>query len=751
MLFSPKTHSRRNVPIVAIGLMFLLGGAASAAEREWIAFDNAPPGTPPTVEAMPDRSSIELSVFEVRVHGLWLQQKTIPGMSEPMQIISLPGDGAMATNALGLPELPGVGLQIACTSRTTTGESPNFDFQMTPYEQVMLEGINVYPAQRHDATDEDGGDGDQAFYFDQGFYQSATMPFPGEPARINTDYHKVRGVGALGLAATCMECVPASRQLIVSTKFEFKVHMPGAAVEPMSLAPRAAAMFDYRFDNALIWWQLQLAVLNYGTSEGDYLIVTPEKYIGELMPLIRQKTERGLRVTIVTTESLAAGYDEHDVKDAISDWFDGCENPCESYVLLIGDVDEMPMHVDPLNSLPSDHYYVCLEDEFFPSCQIGRYSCDSEADLEEQIAKTITYSESPMGLSAHYERALLAAHEEEPKEYVECIEDIEAAVYAGYSPSFTMYSGRETASTTASVVADINDTHYGLVMYRGHGWKKKWGSNWNILNEELWREDVEGMTNGKYTPIVVSVACGNSHIHEIDDCIGEVWMEGSENGAVAHIGSIRSSNTTANHYFAKAFNQYYWSGINMSLADLMQCAWLQARNCVSTAANAEKNMYMSQLLGDPELRPWQEAPFNLVILQTPEFLVGPHSYPIELGADEPNFDFSDVIMVVTVNGEIQAMSRASTDGQVDLDLDLDEGSIVVVRAHAELAFATDARVEGTVNAPCAADLDGSGDVGIDDLLVAIGSWGTPDGDVTGDGTTNIDDLLNLIAAFGPCQ
>ena len=250
--------------------------------------------------------------------------------------------------------------------------------------------------------------------------------------------------------------------------------------------------------------------------------------------------------------------------------------------------------------------------------------------------------------------------------------------------------------------------------------------------------------------MVVSVACGNSHILEIDDCIGEVWMEGSENGAVAHIGSIRSSNTEANHYFAKIFNQYYWSGVKFSIGELMQVSWLEARECVGNAASAERNLYMSQLLGDPELRPWQEAPLNLTIREVFPFLPGHHSYHFELESDEPQFNLSDVIVVATVNGEIRAMGRCSETGELDFDLDLEEGATVVVRAHAELAVATDVRMEGTVDAPCESDLDGSGDVGIDDLLLAIGSWGTPQGDVTGDGTTDIDDLLEMISAFGPC-
>ena len=51
---------------------------------------------------------------------------------------------------------------------------------------------------------------------------------------------------------------------------------------------------------------------------------------------------------------------------------------------------------------------------------------------------------------------------------------------------------------------------------------------------------------------------------------------------------------------------------------------------------------------------------------------------------------------------------------------------------------------------CPADLDGDGDVGIDDLLAVLAAWGTDAGDVTGDGTTDVNDLLEVMAAWGPC-
>ncbi|MEE2907282.1 MAG: hypothetical protein VX527_05550 [Planctomycetota bacterium] len=50
--------------------------------------------------------------------------------------------------------------------------------------------------------------------------------------------------------------------------------------------------------------------------------------------------------------------------------------------------------------------------------------------------------------------------------------------------------------------------------------------------------------------------------------------------------------------------------------------------------------------------------------------------------------------------------------------------------------------------PCPGDVDGDGTVGVNDILVVIGAWGTPDGDATGDGVTDVNDILEVISLFG---
>ncbi len=53
---------------------------------------------------------------------------------------------------------------------------------------------------------------------------------------------------------------------------------------------------------------------------------------------------------------------------------------------------------------------------------------------------------------------------------------------------------------------------------------------------------------------------------------------------------------------------------------------------------------------------------------------------------------------------------------------------------------------------CAADLDGDGEVGINDFLMVIALWGSVGGpaDFDGDGTVGLTDLLILIAEWGDC-
>jgi len=59
----------------------------------------------------------------------------------------------------------------------------------------------------------------------------------------------------------------------------------------------------------------------------------------------------------------------------------------------------------------------------------------------------------------------------------------------------------------------------------------------------------------------------------------------------------------------------------------------------------------------------------------------------------------------------------------------------------------------TGGAPCPEDVDGSGDVGFDDVLALLSAWGPCSGcveDLDGSGEVGFDDLLQTLSAWGPC-
>ena len=54
---------------------------------------------------------------------------------------------------------------------------------------------------------------------------------------------------------------------------------------------------------------------------------------------------------------------------------------------------------------------------------------------------------------------------------------------------------------------------------------------------------------------------------------------------------------------------------------------------------------------------------------------------------------------------------------------------------------------------CVGDIDDSGDVGTNDLILLLGAWGTDnaDADLDGSGDVGTNDLIILLGAWGPCK
>lgn len=58
---------------------------------------------------------------------------------------------------------------------------------------------------------------------------------------------------------------------------------------------------------------------------------------------------------------------------------------------------------------------------------------------------------------------------------------------------------------------------------------------------------------------------------------------------------------------------------------------------------------------------------------------------------------------------------------------------------------------GAITLPCPSDVNGDGDVAVNDLLDLLAAWGNPGPtDLDGNGTTDVVDLLAMLGNWGPC-
>lgn len=345
--------------------------------------------------------------------------------------------------------------------------------------------------------------------------------------------------------------------------------------------------------------------INWFFYEGDFLFIYPDGYKDELQPLIDQKKARGFstsEMTTATTGKTCAG-----IRAAIQNWYNARPVWRDKYALLVGDTNEIPLCTAPGTGDPTDDLYGSVNgDDLDEEVYVGRLSVDTETDLSNQVAKILTYEDSP-NLFCCYNRALLVAHKENaPGKYVGAHESVRTASYA-VPPSFSTLYGHIAGVNDAGVSLAINNG-LGLVAYRGHGSSGAW-TTWNIPSESYNSGDVTGLANlAQQVPVVWSLACTNSALNT-EDSIGEIWMEGVNNRAVSFYGATVPSYTSQNHELDRQlFKAVYDTGLT-----IQSHALKQAEEDMASIMGSSDNAWMYLLLGDPEMTIRRRNPLNFKI------------------------------------------------------------------------------------------------------------------------------------------
>lgn len=562
--------------------------------RTWTPLNSKkPPGTPADVVLDMGASDATKTVFDLSIHGFWVEEKQGPD-GRTYQQIEIPGLGSF--DETGAPDLPVLRFDLAVptNAQQTALAVELIDVRSFP---DFLIWPQVVPELDHEEGVPERFVLDQKIYDSQGFWPAADGR---EASRVTP---RLRSIPAAQGEVWPIRWNPVSRELRMATHARYTVRHSGERLKLEPMTRERGRLAELTFLN----WDAvrQDFPIQYLFYDAEFLILYPNAgYADELAPFVAQKRARGFRVKERTLDQIGSTCEQ--IRSAIAAWEAAVPAWRDAYALLVGDVDKIPLCTSPTGDPTDDLYGSPSGDDLSEEVYVGRLSVDNEADAANQIAKILAYEDHP-SLFCCYDRVGLWAHKEgAPGKYVGAHETVRTASY-GVPPVFSTYYGHLAGVTDSDINGRV-DSGVGVLAYRGHGSEDATGTGWNQANEYYDSGDATSLANPvARSPVVWSFACSNAHL-STNDSISEIWMRQPNRGAVSYYGATVPSSTSQNHVLDQwMFKAVYDEGL------VTQSHAIERAEAQMAALSGSGNAWMYLLLGDPDLQIRRRNPLELRI------------------------------------------------------------------------------------------------------------------------------------------
>ena len=308
--------------------------------------------------------------------------------------------------------------------------------------------------------------------------------------------------------------------------------------------------------------------LNTSICPERYLIIAHKMFRGALSQFVEWKKRKGFIVDVVYTDNPNVGDSTESIKTFLKSQYDNAtpETPAPTYVLLVGDVEQIPTFYNLLDDHYSDLPYFCWTDgDYLPDCYYGRFSAQTIDQLTPQIEKTLLYEQYMFPNPSYLGRAVLIAGVDESTEddwaynYADPSMDYVAKTYinrsngynqtlylknnTGFAPAGVSVSGGSQTRSTIDTLRAIYNRGVGYVNYSGHGNTTIWES------PRFNNNDVARMTNIDM-PIVAVGNCCLTNSLQVSTCFGEALLRKPNGaGAVVYIGASNLTYWTEDFYW----------------------------------------------------------------------------------------------------------------------------------------------------------------------------------------------------------
>ncbi|MFQ5583665.1 MAG: C25 family cysteine peptidase, partial [Calditrichia bacterium] len=481
---------------------------------------------------------------------------------------------------------------------------------------------------------------------DQRIYTSLQL-FPAQPVRLAKQGY-FAGYNIASILIFPLQYIPSKKKIIFHSRIQIwlifkqslKHPLPASHTEYKSNKIRQA--IAKLVENAGALQQYQPGRNTTLTEEHRYVIITSDVLKSYFQPLADWKTQKGLSAKIVTTPEINANYPGIDMQEKIRNFIiHAYQNWGTAWILLGGDTFVIPDRKtwamdcefgDPSdNYIPNDLYYSDLDGnwnangnttygevpdsiDMYPDVFVGRASVENSSEAQAFVNKILTYEKNAP--NAHELNMLFLAEVLWSNPYTNSglgknhIDSL--YVPQRFDPITKLYEalGNENYSS----VMDALNSGQNIINHNGHAGYTSMG----IGSGYLHRSDMDILTNGPKYSILFSIGCWPAAFDR--DCIAEHFLTNPNGGGVAFIGNSRygwGSPGNPLYGYSDRFDQQFFKKLFTDQLPNIGNA-LAAAKAVYVPLASQENVYRwceyeVNLLGDPEMPVWTDAPKTFVV------------------------------------------------------------------------------------------------------------------------------------------
>lgn len=386
----------------------------------------------------------------------------------------------------------------------------------------------------------------RVFSYDQSFYQQNA--FNNDPlVRVETA-GIMRGVQIGNVYISPFRYNPAQNILKVYNNLQFEIIFNNAdlALTDQMKQKFYSPYFESSY-NSLINYREPAAKDVITKYPIKFVIISLTSFQATLQPLAYWKRQKGFNVV---EKYYATAPTAATVKTYIQGLYTAgtSTDPAPTFVLLVGDIAQIPTNAATKFSGATDLYYCTMDgtSDYQPDIYYGRFSATTVAELQPQVDKTLEYEKYTMPNPAYLDTVVMIAGVDDGTQSDGGYSQVWANGQINYGTSnyfnaaHGIYSHTYLWPVTNNAATDVlirNDIGRGCgyANYTAHGSATGWADPGFSVTQ------VASMNNLHKYGLMVGNCCVTNQFDYSSACFGEALLRASGKGAVGYIGASYNS------------------------------------------------------------------------------------------------------------------------------------------------------------------------------------------------------------------